>query len=608
MDALIRRLGADPRELRVLYKALQQDKTWRIEQQVKNGMDLRSLKVLMVIPLSIISIAVLIISIAYRDNPAVVALTVLTTQLALFSASLVFTIIMDLLGDEDYRVIASWPFRPHSFLLARMIPMMRTALILAAFAGGPAILFAMGAVGIPVITGLTLAVVLVLFSIALVLVLSALASAAVRTLGLERLRLLIVVLMMSPLLLYTQLDLNGEALKGGIDFFAVPAGVPSLWPAALVALSAGQANQVLWSYAALGLLILIPLPILAFNRAARDYTRGLPATRGGPSKARLGWLAVLLGAQSKSPADRVVAVLTLAHIRRDWRFRMQGLMLPFLFAVIALSMQTKMGQFGMFGDPFAERGLWHPAMIWMVLIMVPPIFALPMVSQSGDHKASWLLCMGRVEEKDYRLSVRRLFRRVFLYPYVALLAVFYLWQGVPLHHLAAHLLMLSLLGELMVGQIQAAFSNQPYSLPPQDEELALKLIPLMLMLEIFGGLAAWALYMTAYRWWWAYLVMIALLEWMRRSSLNWGLKSEETQEAPLPVEEPVRETTPLMVAVREGRFHTAKTLLAGGADPSVMDPDGRTALHFARQNGDQRLIDLLERADAREDPLPAEAN
>lgn len=52
--------------------------------------------------------------------------------------------------------------------------------------------------------------------------------------------------------------------------------------------------------------------------------------------------------------------------------------------------------------------------------------------------------------------------------------------------------------------------------------------------------------------------------------------------------------TPLMTAAAEGLVEVVRVLLAAGANPDLVDKDGDTALSFARQNGHNEVVALLE--------------
>jgi ankyrin repeat protein len=52
--------------------------------------------------------------------------------------------------------------------------------------------------------------------------------------------------------------------------------------------------------------------------------------------------------------------------------------------------------------------------------------------------------------------------------------------------------------------------------------------------------------------------------------------------------------TALMTAAAEGHVEIVEILLAAGADRDLKDKDGDTALSFAKQNGHDKVVALLE--------------
>lgn len=50
---------------------------------------------------------------------------------------------------------------------------------------------------------------------------------------------------------------------------------------------------------------------------------------------------------------------------------------------------------------------------------------------------------------------------------------------------------------------------------------------------------------------------------------------------------------PLIVAINDGSWGTAFSLLNGGANPNARDRSGRTALEIARSRGDEQIASLL---------------
>ncbi|MDP9307060.1 MAG: ankyrin repeat domain-containing protein [Actinomycetota bacterium] len=62
---------------------------------------------------------------------------------------------------------------------------------------------------------------------------------------------------------------------------------------------------------------------------------------------------------------------------------------------------------------------------------------------------------------------------------------------------------------------------------------------------------------------------------------------------------------PLNSAVAAGRLEVAAILLKHGADPNATTRGGFTPLDAARQNGDEKLAELLRSHGARDEPTPS---
>ena len=614
---LVALLGADALEVRLLRTAIEKDAAYRYQKGAKDGLDLQSLKVLVSIPLVLSGLFVAFAAIPYREDPGLIASFTLTAHLFVFLGLTGLSIIQDLLGSEDFEVVATWPIRSQSFLLAKLAGALKNATIIALFISVPVSFYAMAAVGTPILTGLLLLVITLLFSLALLLVTAALVSWLLGLIGLDNLRLVVVfgsVLLFSCVFLGSRMsgveiatiDFNGVAVPD-LNYEAFAYWWPPAWPASLVAMSATPKIEWL-PLALLGLVLLTALPALAFRLAAKAYTPALRQSGQGGGKARGAGFLALLTLGSRRPADRVLAQLCIAHARNDWRFRLQAAMVPLLSFILVTSLFAEPEVANLFSDPFQGNAIFHPAMVMMIAIMLPPLLALPLLSSSSHFQAAWWLQQGVIREVEWRLAVRRLLRLLFVAPFLVLLGIIYLVMGVSLLHIAAHLLMLALLAELMVVMIQSLYSGYPFSRSSQDEELAIKVVLVGLLLEIFGAFIAGAVFHVFYRWWWAYPIGVGLMLAMRRSMLTKGLTEnmllgDATMEQPAatrpsPAAASVDEGAlalkiALITAVKAGKTNTARILLGGGADPNAIDDSGRSSLDWAEQLGHDEIAVLL---------------
>lgn len=602
ISALLTRLGADPRHVPLLIHALRKERIYRIESRLQDGVDLSVLKFLVVIPLLISGFSLLALAVNRSDQPGFILSLLFLAQTGAFLFMMVHAVINDLMSDADFRAVAATPVKGSSFLIARLWITFRNGLIMAAFVAGPTLLFGLFGLGTPILTSVTAALLILWWTAALTLTVSAVVAGLIRIMGLDNVRLAAPIVatlgFIGTILMLRDLDLTNmdPALLSSL---AVPTWLPSSWPVSLAALTWGEQQTDLLILAA---LVLIPVPWLAFRWAAADYTTAIVragARRGGGRYTLTGrWL----GVRSTNPAVRVVARLFIAHLRGDWRFRLKLVALPGFLLLLAVLGSTEFREYQLFGDPFTQRGLFHPAVLWMILFMTPPLLALPLISQSSHYQAAWIMRIGQVEEAAYRPAVRAVCRRAILMPMTLMFIIFYLWHGMPLPSLAAHMLILWLLGEVMTAQIQLLFAAYPFSRTDDDEEMSMRMLPMVFGIEFFGGLIAWGIYMFAYRWWWLYGLLVMLLVWMAKAGVAWGQELEQKLASETGADggadrkkaETPPAQTPLMVALSKGHLHTAGALLAACDDPHMTDAQGRTLLDHARAGGNAKLIELVQ--------------
>jgi len=184
---------------------------------------------------------------------------------------------------------------------------------------------------------------------------------------------------------------------------------------------------------------------------------------------------------------------------------------------------------------------------------------------------------------------------------------------------AALVLMLALLAEMMVSLIQAMFSGYPFSRSSQDEELGLKIVIIGLLLEVFGTLIGVVVYHLFYRWWWAYVPGVFMMIVIRRAMLKKGLAQDlmgesgparPVAQATSPQSQPAPDssTLALLTAVKSGKCNTARLLLNGSADPLRVDEGGKSALDWAVSLGHGEIEAVLRMAVARGRPDPPASN
>ncbi|HEX2251793.1 MAG TPA: hypothetical protein VHQ65_00835 [Thermoanaerobaculia bacterium] len=523
--ALARQLGADAAELVPLARALSRDLAWRQQQAMAKGqLSAVAAKVLVGTLLGTGGLALGVAVLLDRQDPVAAAALVLASTGVVLVALLLWELYHALLGDEDFRVIASWPVASQSFLLARLLMPLRDATGAAVLLAGPASLV-LAFAHPPGLPGLALLAVTVLLAAACTFLVAALYTVLLRRVGVRVLRLIGGVLpLVAGLSLGVLLETLGSSSRAAAD---LPAASPLSWLLAPVALAAGRFEPRVLGLAAVGAALLVVLPLAAFRSTAARYAAGLGPGRRSRRRGRLGQAVVALyGRLARRPTDHVVARLALAHLRGDWRFQSQLfalLVLAAYFGWAAVSGQDSLAR--LFRDPRAQDGLLHPGMMLLWITVLPALLAVPLLSVSSDPQGAWLLRLGPFTTAQYAAAARRLVWGFLLLPLFAVLAAGYAVAGAPAISVAAHLALLALASDLALVALQRAWAPLPFSIDQREAQAHLRLVAFALVLMFLVPITALVVFHVAYRWWAGYVVVMAGLAAVRRA-VGRGMGSE----------------------------------------------------------------------------------
>jgi hypothetical protein len=503
---LVRIGGGDSRAVLMLHDALATNyRRLRDRDLEKVGLDRGTVQLLLGLALVVFSLGVAVLVWFLRDRVDLAAAALVTVQAAMIVFLCVLDMINGLLGDEVWRAVASWPLSSKTFLYARMIQPTQRALLISSVVVTPSIAVMMIFHGIPFVTGL------VMIPVCTVVALSVIWSAAAAlTMGMGLFRIetvraslpvLIFSLTVLPILVFRRLPTEAILQAHNLVW------VPTYWLAGLA--QATATGSMAWAgLGVAGMAVWCVVPIVLLRHSARWYTVSLGRSNLRSRRARGARLARLLTFGSRKPIHFLYGQLILAQSRGDWRFKAQLWAVPVLFAVMVVSMASGLELGKLFANPFGHESLFHPAMIIIIAVGIPPILSLPMISQSADYRASWILKAGIYPETMFKRVSRRYVRLIFSFPFLGLLGAGYLLNGLPLSQTAAHVLMLLLITETMVTIVQTQLPGYPFSRPPQDEEMSVNMVVIMLMYEIQCVILAMVVYHVLYRWWWAYVAGI----------------------------------------------------------------------------------------------------
>jgi len=503
---LVRIGGGDSRAALMLHDALATNYRRLLDRDLeKVGLDRGTVQLLLGLFIALYSLGVAVLVWFLRDRVDLAAAALVTVQAAMIVFLCVLDMVNGLLGDEVWRAVASWPLSSKTFLYARMIQPTRRALLVSSIVVTPSIVVMMVFHGVPVLTGLVMIPVCAVVAFSVIWSAAAALTMGMGLFRIETIRASLPVLLFGlcvvPLLVFRALPTEAVLQAQNLVW------VPTYWLAGLA--QATATGSMRWLGLGLaGIAVWCAVPAVLLRRSARWYTVSLARSNLRSRRARGAWLARLLTFGSKKPIHFVYGQLILAQSRGDWRFKAQLWAVPVLFVVMVISMASGLDLGGLFANPFDRESLFHPAMVIIIAVGIPPILSLPMISQSVDHRASWILRAGIYPESMFKKASRRYVRLIFSLPFLGLLAAGYLLHGLSAAATLAHILMLLLIAEAMVTIVQTQLPGYPFSRRPQDEEMSTNMVVIMLMYEIQCLILAMVVYHVLYRWWWAYVLGI----------------------------------------------------------------------------------------------------
>lgn len=479
-DAAIRLLGGDPRRVDALQRGLRRAATGRMElldERRGTGIPLEFVPILVGAVLAVLSMLLTGGTILLRARPDVAAL------LPCLAAALLAIIVSSALGapsllaDDDARILGWWPISSRDLALARFAALLRPVL------AGSAVLCALpvaafAVVGpVPIVSALLLALAIVVQACAACAAVVAVVAGAVRLLGRQGARRLLLFVM-------TPLVVVPAALPGLLaDSIArqpqrvevLLAILPPAWFAswALVPADAAAAPLALSLITTLG-VIPLAMRLVASGGAGEQ----VEARRARPRRAPLGSLAgALLVPFTPGREGRVMRRLVVAHVREEWRLGILRLApLAALAAAVAVALAPE--------SLAASAVQILPGSLGFRPVLLAPIaavfLALPSVLLllgSEDHDAAWLLAGSDLEPARMLGAARGAARALVGLPLVTVVAALHARAGSPLALAIPDVTITALMFDVALRAIQRRHLLWPFSRPwdgpPDDLVLAM---------------------------------------------------------------------------------------------------------------------------------------
>jgi hypothetical protein len=464
-DRLIRLAGGEPAAVRPLTRALRanargQHALLRESTRRQTVMSAESLHVLGLVLAGLASVILVLVTVMLRGrgDPPVAAIALCGAHLLFLTTAVVGQIVPALLCDEDAGVLGWWPLTRRDVLLARLatvlIPALQTTLALTAL---PLLAFLFTGRS-PVAAMLLLAFAILLQTLVVAFGTAVFTTGTARALGPRRARRLASLFVDNNISFMPFLLLPfGRTLVGWVRLHpGVLDWLPPVWFAAFAAPAAGPAAL---RGMALALSLCALVGVLGWRVASGGG--GAPATAMRQTakvhRHPADLLPWLLRPWMRDREGWVVSRLLAAHLREDWRFAGNLLMIVAVAAVMmwyATSLRHA-------GRDAAEALLLGGSQTLLMLIM-----ALPYLSTySSSPRALWIVALADLDPERLLAAQRGMVRGLAVVPILVVFGLRALSYGMDPGYVAVALALMASEAEVLLlifqwFQPEMAFSRE----------------------------------------------------------------------------------------------------------------------------------------------------
>lgn len=464
-DRLIRLAGGEPAAVRPLTLALRanaqgQHAMLRETTRRQTVLSAESLHLLGLVVAGLTSVLLVLVTVMLRGrgDPPIAAIAICGAHLFFLATSVVGQIVPALLCDEDAGVLGWWPLTRRDVLLARLatvlLPALQTTLALTAlpllaflFTGRP-----------PVAAMLLLTFAILLQTLVMAFGTAVFTAGAARAMGPRRARRLAALFVDNNLTFLPLLLLPfGRTLGSWVKLHpGVLNWLPPVWFAAFAAPTAGPGSL---RGMALALTLTALVGVLGWRVASGGGGAPATAVLTAPKVRRhpadlLPWL---LRPWMRGREGWVVRRLLAAHLREDWRFAGNLLMIVAVDAVM-MWYATRLRH----GDrDAAESLLLGGSQALLMLVM-----ALPYMSTfSSTPRALWIVALADLDPSRLLSAQRGMVRGLAIVPILAVFALRALGYGMGPGFVALVLFLLACEAEVLLliyqwFQPEMAFSRE----------------------------------------------------------------------------------------------------------------------------------------------------
>lgn len=388
-----------------------------------------------------------------------------------------------ILSPTDYGVLGFRPIPSRTYFAAKLTNVLVYTLSLASLIGLPSTL----TFGIRHGIGAGLASLVALYACAMTATLAIVAGYAglARAVGPERLRSVLswLQLVFSFFVYGGYFAVSQLVGRSALTNFAVPWSpwlllYPGTWFAGYIELAAGSVRAPHLAGVIASVVALAALAISMRDRLSLDYVERLgalmSASAGKPARrpARRSWFF-------RSGEARAVAVLVRSQFRNDLRFRMGVL------AILPLTLLYLL--IGMSGGRGADGARVPDLALVSMAVLLFPLMLKAQLAHSEAFRAAWIFFATPADRSRLIQSAQRVVVAFFIVPYLVFVGALLAFFVDDLVWLAGWLVVVGLMSNLVLLAETLVKPVVPFSLPPGKMEGTSKMIWIMILVGVLGG-------------------------------------------------------------------------------------------------------------------------
>jgi ABC-2 type transport system permease protein len=431
----------------------------------------------------------LAVAVATAKSAGIASFFLLNVILPLIAMSMLLEFVTIIVYPEDISILGYRPISSRTYFAAKASTVIMGILSYAASLGGPSVIAFLFKFGIRSAIAWIFTTVCGSLSVAMLMII--IYSMLVRHVRPENVRNI----MGYTQLLFSFVAYGGYVLLPGLGHkyiasAATPGAwtitLPTSWYASVVAIAAGEFTSINLFEASLAVIFTVILAWIIVDRISLVYSEtvaGAAIQSSGPDTiAKPGRSGFHL---FRRPEDRAVAMLIARQFRYDVKFKMAVLsILPLTVMYIFMGLQEGKSLIDPFSVNFKMSGSGPSMFLYFAMILFP-VTIRGAIIHNDMYEASWIFFATPIDRGRVMLSAYRILVRTFVLPYLAVIALIFLWFFRNPMHVLMHMAVLFLSCEIFLLILFLYKPALPFSMPRETGDNVTGILVVMLVGSVF---------------------------------------------------------------------------------------------------------------------------